>query len=232
MASKKVKSGIIDNMNANFYREFFNPGDLVYDVGAHRGAWIDALLKNGAGRVVAIEPQYHLSKFIADRFANMPVTVLDVALGDSTGTATMQICCADSLATLNKEWTSACFPQYRWKKAGLVNVTTLDEVIFRHGKPSFIKMDVEGYESQVLSGLSVPVYSFCLEYNMKVVEYTYKCIDLLGNLGDYEYSYNLGDYQEFKHEWDSIGKIMAAINRLRRDDLWGSLYARLKDGSK
>jgi hypothetical protein len=52
-------------------------------------------------------------------------------------------------------------------------------------------------------------------------------MDILDSLGKYEYSYNVGDYQEFKCEWSSRQAVVSAIEKRYRQDLWGSLYARL-----
>ena len=43
-------------------------------------------------------------------------------------------------------------------------VTTLDRLIAQHGVPSFIKIDVEGFEDQVLAGLTHPVPALSFEF--------------------------------------------------------------------
>jgi FkbM family methyltransferase len=217
----------IKEMNANFYGEFFSPGDLVYDVGAHRGSWVNSMLENGAGHVVAIEPQRILAKYLEDRFSGKPVTVIQKAAGRHAGRSIMFQCQADSLASLSKKWPEIAFPEYRWRKSELVDIVTLDNLILRYGKPVFIKIDVEGYELNVLGGLRAPIYSLCLEYNIKMIEDAYHCMDILDSMGRYEYSYNIGDYQEFKCPWLIREDVVAAIKKQYRRELWGSLYARL-----
>ena len=75
----------------SFYRQFIDPGDLCFDVGAHVGNHIRTMLKLGA-RVVAVEPQprfqWLLHRFYGD---NPEVTLVDKALGATPGEAELYV---------------------------------------------------------------------------------------------------------------------------------------------
>ena len=48
------------------------------------------------------------------------------------------------------------FRRHDWTQTQPVTVTTLDQAVSRYGLPRFIKIDVEGFELEVLAGLSTP----------------------------------------------------------------------------
>lgn len=210
----------------NFYREFFSVGDLVYDVGANSGSWTQSCLDNGAGRVVAIEPQKSLCDYMAVQFADKQVDIINCALGDTHGKMNMFQCEANTISTLNPQWTKERFSGYGWHVGEEVMVTTLDNVIRTHGLPTFIKIDVEGYEVKVLSGLTVPINSYCIEYTAEFIQQLVDCVNLIERFGKHEYSYNLGDYPEFKSPWTDRDTIFFEIEEQFRPDLWGNFYAR------
>ena len=47
-------------------------------------------------------------------------------------------------------------------------MTTLDSLIEKYGAPSYIKIDVEGYELEVIKGLSTSVQLISVECNLPV----------------------------------------------------------------
>jgi hypothetical protein len=70
-------------------------------------------------------------------------------------------------------------------------MTTLDKLIEQFGIPSFIKIDVEGFEYEVIKGLSKPVKALSLEFTPEIIESTYKCINYLQQLGKINLNYSV-----------------------------------------
>lgn len=157
----------------NFYSSFLSKGDLVFDIGANDGHKTEAFLQL-ANKVVCCEPDAKNFKTLQIRFRNKRNRVMleQKALGAQEGILPMFVHHEGSaFNTLNpkfKEVTEADDVE-RWnEKINFgetleVPVTTLDNLIAQHGIPFFIKIDVEGYELQVLKGLSKPVACLSIE---------------------------------------------------------------------
>ena len=71
----------------------------------------------------------------------------------------------------------------QWESTAYVPVTTLDELVTTHGRPDFCKIDVEGYEPEVLSGLSQPLPVIQFEFHGELMADAAACLDKLETLG-------------------------------------------------
>ena len=109
----------------------------------------------------------------------------------------------------------------------MVEVTTLDALIAAHGIPRFVKIDVEGYEAEVLAGLSQPVPWIALEYLPAAPEVAQAGVARLAALGDYAFNLVPGEAASFAlPRWLGPEAIGAELARSRRP---GDLYGRLFD---
>jgi FkbM family methyltransferase len=173
----------------NFYRAFIAPGDLVFDVGANFGVWTRLLLDVGA-RVIAIEPQPGI-------FTEPRAVLEPVAVGRSSGECELRVKRdpgISGLSTLSAEWPDLLTESGRvyegaWAGTIPVRVTTLDELIDKHGVPTYIKIDTEGWDAEALAGLSHAVAHVSFEFVPEAAHVAEAAIGELARLGDYRLSF-------------------------------------------
>lgn len=216
------------------YAPFVGPGDLVFDIGAHLGDRTAAFSALGA-RVVALEPQPDLVPWLRRLVGSRRgVTILPLAAGARPGTADLAVSRANpTLSTLADEWRSSIgrenptFRGVRWEHTTPVSVTTLDALIEAHGEPTFCKVDVEGYEAEVLAGLSRPLETLSIEFVSGSLDVARQCVTRLQELADYEFNAVRGEERRFRWpDWVDATKIGAWLTDGADDISSGDLYAR------
>jgi FkbM family methyltransferase len=219
------------------YRDFIAPGDLCFDIGAHRGDVSASMLSLGA-RVVAIEPQSESVELLQSRFSADPNFVLvPKAVAAEVGWADLMICDSSDCSSMSSEFISAVRSSGRlnldickWNEVRSVPTTTLNELIREYGMPDFTKIDVEGCEDEVLQGCSSKLKALSFEFTPERLQPALRCIDLLERLGMVEFNYTIdqrGDMQ--LSQWvrgDELAHILQTVEfRIVRQPP-GDVYAR------
>lgn len=221
-----------DVRRAQFYAQFVGRGDLVFDVGANTGNRTRPFLRLGA-KVIAFEPQTDLAGALKKQFAtNANVVVVDKAVGREK-TGRLRRADASTISSMSEEWIEAVkdsgrFAGHQWADALTVPMVSLDEAIAAHGSPAFVKVDVEGYEFEVVSSLSQPVAALSMEFTPERLEPIKGCIDLLTALGSYEFQVAEGEDLSFRlPDWSDASVALLCIRQMGASG-GGDLYARLR----
>ncbi len=180
----------------NFYSQLIKKGDLCFDIGANYGNRTEIFLKLNA-KVIAVEPQPKPLMFLRRKFKHK-IIIEDKALGARPSKSNLFISTASTLTSMSEEWIAKVrnerFKQANWNNKIEVEVITLDALINKHGKPDFCKIDVEGYEFEVLKGLTQPIGIISFEFTIpEFVERAIECINYLSNLGEMNCNYSPGE---------------------------------------
>lgn len=215
-----------------FYRTFMAPGDTVFDIGANVGNRTEVFLDLGAN-VIAVEPQPECVAILRNKFGPDPrFTVMQKALGSRTGIGKLHLCAANTIASMSGEWidsvrSSGRFAEHDWNDELVVDMTTMDALISEFGAPEFCKVDVEGFESQVLQGLTRPIKALSFEFTPEFDTNTKDCIAQLERLGHYEFNWSFGESMVLElEEWTNGNDMVALLDQVDRT-AFGDIYARI-----
>lgn len=132
--------------------------DTVYDVGAHIG-YLTLLFARLAAEVYAFEPTTETLPYLRHNVRSKPnVEIVESAAGAAAGSAEMFV---ETLTGQNNTLADSFQFERTVAQAGrvavhtghqTVPVVTLDDFAAEHSPPDFVKIDVEGYEWEVLQG--------------------------------------------------------------------------------
>jgi FkbM family methyltransferase len=217
------------NRLLKLYANFIAPGDVVFDVGANRGDRTDIFVRLKA-KVTAVEPNQELAARLKREFRFSSVYVEPLALGAAAGIRPLRHCTVHEMSSMSNRWIEAVQGRYQdltWDWTEMVPVTTLDNLVRQHGEPAFMKLDVEGFESEVLAGLSRPLRSLSFEATPECLDVASECCARLLHLGEYEF--NVSRDERFELElprWAEAADVLAMLEKWRGTWSYADVYAR------
>lgn len=201
-----------------FYSHFIKPNDLCFDIGGNVGLKSKIFLQLGA-RVVTVEPQAScvaiLKKEIGDK-----ATIVAKGIGGVNEVKDFYISNNTQLSSFASDWVDN-LKEDRFKgsditKVEKIEIVTLDSLIKEYGNPDFVKIDVEGFELEVLKGLTGKFNFLSFEY--AVPEKLQNVVDCLNCINDkYQNltcNYAAGHNSNFVlPEWITIHFFLEIINK-------------------
>lgn len=227
-----ARTARMDRLNA----QFVGRGSLAFDIGAHVGDRSASFLRLGA-RVVAVEPQpavfRALTLLIGQRSR---ATLVRAAVGAEPGNVALFVNSSNpTVSTVSKAFIAAASGAEAWKNevwdhSVHTAMITLDQLISAHGRPDFIKIDVEGHEHEVLKGLSQPVAALSFEFTTLQRQSATAALRRLMQLGPYRFNASLGEDHELRFAtWVNIDHMIAEVERLPEAANSGDIYAILSE---
>jgi FkbM family methyltransferase len=207
----------------------------VFDIGAQLGDRSAAFAALGA-RVVALEPQPRIARWLRRLVGRRrQVVVREEAVGSRSGVERLAVSHGTpTVSTLSEAWRTAVardhpgFGTVRWEESVEVSVVTLDELIDAYGTPDFCKIDVEGYEAEVLAGLTRPLPALSVEFVASQLDVASACVRRLDELGAYRFNAVLGEGRSFVFSaWRSARTLLEWLDGGADGSSSGDIYARL-----
>ena len=145
--------------------------DCVFDVGANAGQYAAMLRKRAAysGPIISFEPNPDVAAVLKNKARRDPCWfVEEVALGSSSGRATLNVTVEDQLASLHKPQateTELLAAAAKISRMLDVTVSTLEIELCKYQhklgfKRPFLKMDTQGHDVQVALGAGTMLSEF------------------------------------------------------------------------
>jgi FkbM family methyltransferase len=213
------------------YRDFVQAGDLVFDVGAHVGDRTASFRRLGA-RVVAVEPQRAMTRVLRLLYGlSREVMIEEVAVGSEPGRARMLINADNpTVSSVSAAFVDAArgapgWETQCWTNSAKIDVTTLDALIAKHGRPAFIKLDVEGFEAEALRGMSRAVRALSFEFTTIQRQVAFACVERCKALGYTRFNAALGESQTLASEWVDADHMTGWLAELPQSANSGDVYA-------
>ena len=211
--------------NKKFYKSLINKDDLCFDIGANVGTKSKLFLSLNA-RVIAFEPQStcieHLKKIKHPQFSYFKWGV-----GAINGVQKLQLANHIEVATFSQNFIDFFKNEnLQWNQNENVTIKKIDTLIDEFGIPDYCKIDVEGYEYNILSHLNhqIPIIEF--EFTEAFFSETIKCIKLL-DTSNRVYNYNLNECPKFELEsWVSAKEIITIFKKLPKTRLHGNIFVK------
>jgi FkbM family methyltransferase len=187
------------------FEYIINRNDLVFDVGSNIGNKSEIFLNLGA-KVISFEPQENCFNYLLNRFSNNDSIFIErIALDKKVGDEIMYISDSNTLSSMSElfinETKKERFTNHNWMNKISIQVNTLDNMIIKYGEPNFIKIDVEGYELNVLKGLTKKIKLISIEFVPEICQQSIDCIEYIDyvNEGNTVFNYVSMENDYFKY---------------------------------
>ena len=121
-------------------------------------------------KVVAVDANEDCVRHIALTTSRAEVQLVHAAVGATNGEAVLKVSDRKDKSSLLDEWREAVSTANQnhagmWNREVTVPMLTMDALVERFGLPIYIKIDVEGYEDQVIAGLTECPQLLSFEFN-------------------------------------------------------------------
>jgi len=203
--------------------------DLIFDVGAHLGEKSKFFIEKKI-KTILIEPLPNCVKYLKKKYSrNKYVEIIQKGLGEKSSKKILMVNKSmPTTSTIAKHWKKGRFSNLNWNHQIQIEITTLDNLIEQFGSPKYIKIDVEGYELNVLKGLSKKSGIISFEATSEFLTNAEKCIKYLKEIGYTKFTFSIGEQRKFFCDWLNSNQTMNLIKtQIKKDKyFWADIYCK------
>lgn len=209
-----------------------NNKKLIFDIGSNIGDFTNKCLETYEGcKVISIEPNDELIAHLKNRFHNENVEILGFLVSGKSGELVdFYIGNVDTISTASVDWVekSRFISTNSWSSPIKKETISLDDLIKKYGSPELIKIDVEGYEYDVIIGLSSKQNKICFEWAEEQYEAINKTCKYLESIGYLDFGFTYGDQFLLEPEkWTTWKDCDIHLDiDINRKNKWGMIWVR------
>lgn len=206
---------------------------LTFDIGCNTGMWTEANWnKDDLFVCVDALPAAYIAA--SERFwGKWNVQVINRLVAEQDGFMKMfytSPISSGEVSTASPEWVERSRHDGHWDNGSYIYSVTLDKLISRFGVPDLVKIDVEGYELNVLQGLTQKVPLLCFEFAEEFNKDAMACVDRLHNIGFSQFTKQHGDSYSFRPvsfiDYRGIVRELKSDLVPERAEAWGMIWAK------
>lgn len=183
-------NGIREPYATEAFTKLLEPGQTIVDIGSNIGYYAlqESRIVGESGMVYALEPSDTSVVQLAHNFSLNDYenyAIYEIAVGNRDGWADLYVTDASNLCTLNKDAT------HKYREVKKVPIVKLDTFFRDKPYPDVIRMDVEGYELEIIKGMAAllaiqnPLILF-IELHMDILGEQVKELALLLKMASFE----------------------------------------------
>lgn len=174
-ATGNIYAGLHEFEDMGFLLHFLRPGDLFADIGANIGSY--TVLASGyvGSRTLSFEPVPSTFNWLQKNIRINQIQDNVKAFNMGLGSGKQKLHFTSSFDTINH-----VVEKYNYNNESIVEVEVeaLDAIAQIEGRPSLLKIDVEGYETEVIKGMTKTLQSselkaIIIELNGSGIRYGY-----------------------------------------------------------
>tara|TARA_R100000951_G_scaffold83290_1_gene71050 strand:- start:11849 stop:12508 length:660 start_codon:yes stop_codon:yes gene_type:complete len=219
---------------------------MYFDIGAYDGGKAQEAFDFLDKDVICVEPNPYSFQKLQGRFAGKDtVKLMNAAVSSELGDVTLSVSRRHApISSIKKEWVEESRfagqadennVPYTWDEEVNVQAVTIDWLTEEFGKPSFIKIDVEGAELDVVKGLTKKsnVEDGCIismEFNEEFLQMSIDAIHHLNKLGFYEFGVIDGDgVRDRPKKWRNFADFLKVCDQAfptPTEDFFGTVFAK------
>jgi FkbM family methyltransferase len=202
---------------------------MLFDIGSNKGLYTDANI-NKYDKFILIDANKDLCNQLRNKYHNNPNIIIEQKIVSKDKTDIFYISNAHTISTCDIEWinNSRFTHSYSFTKTTGNESITIDELVEKYGIPSYIKIDVEGYELNVLKSMSKKYCPIGFEWAEEKKNELLLSLEYVKSLGFENFCIQKEDnYTYIPEKWISYEEIYEILKNLCNIDRkyeWGMIH--------